>query len=162
MITQLQRSSTEDAFNIMGIEARSSNKAEKQGAGIIAALWKRFFVEDILSKIPHKTDDAIMVLYTDYETDKDGEYTVIIGARTADLNTVPYGLTARHIRSEKRLIFLTQTGPVAQVVIHGWERIWELEDSHQLCRAYEADYEIYDSRAWDSKHAQVAIHVGGH
>lgn len=70
-----------DGFTVVGIEARTDNAREMAGGGIIAKQWGRFMGENLLAQIPNRTDGAILAVYSDYESDKDGEYSFMIGAR---------------------------------------------------------------------------------
>lgn len=69
-----------DAFTIVGISARTNNAQEIAGKGIIPQQWQKFFKEGILEKIPNKASPTIYAVYTDYESDRNGEYTFLIGA----------------------------------------------------------------------------------
>src|SRR5438105_2947626 len=62
-------------FTVVGIAVRTSNAREAAADGVIGKQWERFMKEGILAKIPNKLDAAIVAVYTDYASDKDGEYT---------------------------------------------------------------------------------------
>ncbi len=71
----------EKEFSVVGIEARTNNAKESTGDGIIPKQWSKFFAEGILSKIPNKVDPTIYAVYTDYASDRNGDYTFLIGAK---------------------------------------------------------------------------------
>lgn len=150
---------TEPGFDVIGIAARTSNEAEMQGRGVIPQLWQQFFADQVLAKIPHKADPAILELYYDFASDKDGEYTVLIGVRVTSTNAVPTGMVSLHVPAGKTAIFITEKGPVPQVVVDTWQKIWTLEDQGKLKHTYTVDYEVYDERSQDTANAQVEIHV---
>jgi predicted transcriptional regulator YdeE len=61
----------------------------------------------------------------------------------------------------KYAIFTSDKGPVAQVVVGTWQRIWaQPKNAPGGIRAYKADYEVYDERAMDPQNAQMDVHVG--
>src|SRR6185436_6073767 len=80
VIQDSRRAKSEPSFDVIGISARTSNAAEMSGAGVIGALWQRFFAENIAAQIPNKIGYDLIAVYTDAANGKEGEYTVIIGA----------------------------------------------------------------------------------
>ncbi len=71
----------ETGFIVVGISTRTTNAKEMSGKGVIAQQWDRFMKEGLLSKIPNKVDSKILAVYTDYESDANGAYSYILGAR---------------------------------------------------------------------------------
>ena len=65
-------------MKIIGISVLTTNQ-NGQAMQDIGNLWKRFFSEQILAKIPNKVSDAIYSIYTDYQKDYTEPYTCIIG-----------------------------------------------------------------------------------
>lgn len=149
----------EKGFNVIGIAIRTTNKAAIAD-GTIQNLWQRFFNESILSKILNKVDNAIVAVYYDFENDKNGEYNVLIGAKVSSIEEIPAGMVAQHVPEQKRIIFMSESGPVSNIVFDLWMKIWALEDQNKLDRNYVADYELYDERCQDPQNAQIAIHIG--
>jgi predicted transcriptional regulator YdeE len=149
----------EPAFDVIGIVTYTSNKAAFQ-EGTIAKLWQRFFAEEIFNKIPNKCDNAVIALYHDYESDKNGGYSLLIGVRVNSTENVPAGMVAKHVIAEDRMLFTTKQGPLAQVVVGEWQNIWDMENQGELRRSYTCDYELYDERSYDPAHAVVEIHIG--
>lgn len=147
-------------FNVIGITTRTTNKVEMQGNGLIGKLWQRFFMEQVLAKIPNKIDQAVVGVYYDFESDKNGEYTLLVGARVASLDDIPEGLVGLEVPAGKMAVFTTEKGPLTEVTVGTWMRIWDLEDQGKLDRTYIADYEIYDERSADPANAMVEIHIG--
>ena len=99
-------------------------------------------------------------MYSDYESDKDGEYSFMIGARVKSAAAVPSGMMARKVPAGRYAVFTSERGAVEKVVVEAWQKIWsgtkaELGGE----RAYSVDFEIYDERARDPKNAQVEIYV---
>lgn len=149
-------------FMVVGIAIRTSNAQEITPNAQIGNHWARFFREKWLDKIPDKADGNILAVYTDYASDHDGEYTLLIGARVHQVkgNLGP-GLVAKGVPPIKFARFRSQTGPVAQVVPETWKRVWSTSGPEmQGSRAYRADFEVYDERARDPQNAQVDVYIG--
>lgn len=151
----------EKEFIVAGIAARTSNAKEMTADGVIGKEWARLMQEGLLAKIPNKVDQTIVAVYTDYASDKDGEYTYLLGAHvTADAG-LPAGIVARKIPAGKFAVFTTEKGPGPKVVPEAWTRINSLPKSAVGGdRTYLADYEIYDERARDPQSLQADIYIG--
>ena len=150
-----------EAFTVIGIAARTSNAKENTPDGIIGKQWMRLFQEGLLGKIPHKADQNIVAVYTDYASDHNGEYTFILGARVTSDAEFPAGMVARTIPGGKFAVFTSDKGPAAQVVPAAWMKINTLPaGAVGADRVYRADYEIYDERARDPQNSQVDVYVG--
>jgi len=147
---------TLDEFVVVGIAARTNNAREMTADGVIGKQWQRFMQEGVPARIDGKADSRILAVYTDYASDKDGDYTFLLGAKVAPESPVRTGLSLRRIPAGRYAVFTSERGPVAKVVPETWKRIW----AAPLQRAYRADFELYDERAADPQDAQVAIYVG--
>ena len=132
------------AFDLIGIEARTSFREEKNGAGVIGALWARFMGDGIPAAVPNRVANETIALYTDYESDEYGEYTLVVGARVASIAEVPEGMVAKHVQAARYAVFPTDPGDdVAHRVINAWKRVWNEPRTAEYARAYKADFEVY-------------------
>jgi predicted transcriptional regulator YdeE len=149
-------------FSVLGIEARTNNAKEMTNDGVIPRQWGRFFAEGILAKIPDKVDSTIYAVYTDYASDRRGDYTVFIGAKVSDTSAIPAGMVAKRVPAGRYAVVTSAKGPVQSVVPQAWQQIWSLEDKSQLggARSYRADFETYDRRSRDPQDSQVDIYIG--
>ena len=165
LLTAAQSSTTkivhEDAFSIIGIEARTSGEQEMYGDGLVAGLWQKFYQEHILEKISNKADKNIYAVYTDYSQDRMGGYTVVIGARVKDKTQAPEGMLRKTIPAGQYAVLTSEKGPAATVVPAAWQRVWALEDKDELGgkRAYRTDYEVYGSASVDPQSTQAELYV---
>lgn len=159
LIMSLNNIHAEPAFDIIGIVTRTSNRAAFQ-EGTIQKLWERFIAEQIFNKIPNKQDNAVIALYHDYENNKDGEYSLLIGVRVTSIDNIPAGMVAKHVIGENRALFTTDQGPRTQAVVGEWQKIWKAEAQGELERSYLFDYELYDERSYDPSNAIAEIHIG--
>lgn len=148
-------------FMVAGIAVRTSNATEMTPEGVIGKQWARLMQEDVLAKIPNKADASIVAVYTDYASDKDGEYTYLLGARVTSDAGLPVGMVAKQIPAGKFVVFTTEKGPGPKVVPETWMHINSLPQSASGGdRLYRADYEIYGERAMDPQNLQADIYVG--
>jgi predicted transcriptional regulator YdeE len=146
----------EAGFVVIGIAARTSNAREMTGEGSIGKQWGRFMQESLLGQIPNREDSAIVAVYTDYASDQDGEYTFVIGARVRAGAETPAGMVMKIVPAGRYGVFVSERGPVGEVVMKTWQRIW----ADGIDRAYGVDYEVYDERAGDPARAVVEVRVG--
>jgi predicted transcriptional regulator YdeE len=151
----------EAGFSVIGIAERTTNAKEMSGEGVIGKQWGRFMQQNLAAQISNKADSSIIAVITDYASDKDGEYTHVIGARVTSTADVPAGMVVKKVPAGKYAIFTSERGPVAQVVVATWRRIWaQPKSAPGGDRAYKSDYEVYDERAMDAQNAQMDVHVG--
>jgi len=143
----------------MGIEARTSFQREKNPGGIIPGHWARFLSE-ALPAIPNRCDRDIVALYTDYESDEYGEYTLVLGARVSSAADVPAGMVVKKVPAQRYVVFLSERGPVQRIVIDAWKRIWNEPRTADYTRAYRGDFEVYGAAAADPENAQIEIFIG--
>jgi predicted transcriptional regulator YdeE len=137
-VTKLRR----DSFEVVGIEGRTTNAREMGPGGLIPQMWTQLGKEHLLEKIPHRLGSDTIVLYTDYESDKDGAYTYVLGAKVSEAENVPAGMVARSVPAGEYAAFVSEDRS-PQSVVSVWQRIWKLEDSKELRRAYKTDVELH-------------------
>jgi predicted transcriptional regulator YdeE len=149
-----------DSFTVAGVSIRTSNAREMTSDAEIPKLWQRLSSENYLARIPHRVDDRVVALYTDYESDKDGPYTYILGAKVSSKKDLPPEFVAREVASGQYAMFTEQGGPPPEMVINLWKRIWSLEKPGGLERAYKTDFEVHYGDAQDPAKSHVDIYVG--
>ena len=151
----------EAGFTVVGIEASTSNAKEMSPNGVIPKQWARFQRENLTAQIPNKADSSVLAVYSDYVSDKDGEYNFLIGARVTSAKDIPAGMVGKKVPAGRYAIFTSNRGPVAKVVVAAWQQIWAVpKSSPGGDRAYRTDYEVYDERAANPEDAQVDVHIG--
>jgi len=148
-----------EPFLVMGIEARTTNAREMSGKGAIGALWGRLMKNNVVERIPHRVDNRIIAVYSDYENDKDGAYSYLLGARVSSRKPAPDGMASRHIVAGDYAMFSAKGGPPAEMVVGIWKQIWSLETGNKLARAYRTDFEVYATGA-NPADTLVDVYVG--
>jgi predicted transcriptional regulator YdeE len=148
-------------FSFIGIAARTNNAKEISGEGVIADQWERVMAGGIIEQIPNRADANILAMYADYDSDANGEYTFLIGAKVTSTDSIPEGMIAKQIPDAGYAVFTSEKGPVWKVVPEAWQNIWSTPSSKMGGeRAFLADFEIYDERAADPQNAVVEEWVG--
>jgi predicted transcriptional regulator YdeE len=151
----------QEAFTVVGIAARTSNAKEGTAEGVIGKQWQRLMKEGLLTKIPNKADGNIVAVYTEYASDKDVEYTYVLGARVTNAESIPAGMVAKKVPAGRYALFTSEKGAVQKVVVEMWQRVWSTPKSALGGdRAYKADFEVYDQRAQNPADAVVDLYVG--
>jgi predicted transcriptional regulator YdeE len=131
-----------DSFSVIGIQTRTTNAEEAENSSI-GQLWARIATEDLLDRIPHRVDDHIVAVYSDYQSDKDGPYTYTLGAKVGSSRDVPAGMAAVKVISSDYAMFTAQGGAPPRMTVDLWKRIWSLEKPGPLHRAYKTDFEVH-------------------
>ena len=144
---------TLQGFDVAGIQIRTTNKLAID-SNSIGKLWDLFF-ETYLNKITNRIDDNIIALYHNYETDRNGFYTLLIGYRVKPiLNKLPQtdNLVHTSVPDQQYVVFESQCEK--NKVLKTWQKIWQCEDEKTINRKYGYDYEIYFS-----KDSTMEIHI---
>lgn len=142
------------SFYVVGISVRTTNE-NGQSNQDLQTLWKRFFPEGILDKIPNKVDSNIYCVYTDYEKDHTKPYTTILGCKVTDLKNIPEGMVGKEVPASSYAAFLAKGDIHKGMVYQMWDTIWKTH----LNRKYTADFEVYDERSMNPDKAEVEIFV---
>lgn len=135
-----------DSFTVVGFSTRTQNNDEfNPQTAKIANLWQKFFSSDLAN------NPDIFGVYSNYESDATGFYTVTAGIRSndlrADLNTVK-------IQAGNYLVFQGK-GEMPNIVVATWKQIWKFfETNPEYKRNYTSDFEAYKSSD------EVMIYIG--
>ena len=133
-------------FTVMGFSIKTQNKDEfNEKIAKLPSLWKQFYSSSLA------TNANIFEVYSNYESDAYGIYTVTIGVKDA-INQSDF--ISVNIPSGNYLIF-QGIGPMPYTVVDTWKKIWDYFDNdskHQ--RSFITDFESY------SGVDQVDIYIG--
>lgn len=152
----------QSAITISGITARTTNARESGPDGLLPELWSRYFRSPGPAQPGEDNPHLLYAVYTDYESDASGAYTVLIGhecgdepggeARNEDLQQVV-------VPEADYYVFETRRGPVFEVVLEAWQEVWAYFQDSQVQRAYTGDFELYDTRQFDPQNAVVQLYI---
>ncbi|KOP71860.1 effector binding domain-containing protein [Cytobacillus solani] len=148
-----------EAFTIIGMTSRTSNANEMTMDAKIPQMWEKYYQQKIYEQIPNPEGAITYGLYSDYLDGVNGEYSMTIGLQGSADASLPEGLVAITIPAAKYVVFTTEKGPIAQIVIKAWQQIWAWFEQSDFTRAYTGDFEVYDERCANPLEAQVDIYI---
>ena len=137
--------------DVAGVTARTSNAREADPAtAALPALWGRFMAAG-------GSPSTVFSVYTDYESDVHGAYTVVLG-REAGRSTS--GERTVRVVPGRYAVF-TSTGDMPAAVIAGWQAVWAyFAEPDAPARAYTTDFEQYEPDDPSTVHIHVAVRGG--
>ncbi|MEQ8523898.1 GyrI-like domain-containing protein [Gracilimonas sp.] len=141
-------------FNVVGISIRTTNE-NGQAIEAIEKLWGKFWGNEIQKQIPNKVSEDIYAVYTEYETDFTGPYTVIIGLPVSSMENIPEDFVGITIEKATYQKFVSK-GKMPEAVVNTWMEIWEHKD---LNRAYKADFTVHGEKYYDGENAEVETFI---
>lgn len=147
-----------EAFQIIGISTETSNANERTAQAKIPQLWHDFYEQNIVDQLSKLDNQSVYGLYSDYETDVNGNYSITLGVE-ASLNTAPSDLVIKTIPAAKYLVFTSQKGKMPEIVIQTWQEIWAWFANSEVKRTYTGDFELYDERCANPQEAQVEVYI---
>jgi predicted transcriptional regulator YdeE len=143
-------------FNVIGISVRTTNE-NAQSAKDIESLWEKFWEEEIQKQIPNKVNGDIYAVYTDYETDFNGPYTLVIGFSVSSLENIPEDFVGISIEKDNYEKFVSK-GKMPEAVLATWMEIWGNKELNQA-RTYKADFTIHGEKYYDGDDAEVETFI---
>lgn len=150
------------AIKLVGIKGeRTSNAKEfNSETNTIGKTMHRYFGGGIFNTIPHRISPmTTYAVYTQYESDFNGDYTYFLGEAVESFDGIPEGLDTLVIPAQTYVKFTTQQGQLPFVVIDEWQKIWADAELNEE-RAYITDFELYDHRSADPQNAVAEIFIG--
>lgn len=120
---------------VSGIKVRTNNFSENVYE-VIGGLWEKFYFETY-NKIENKVNGRSLGIYTEYENDEKGDYTMMTACEisSSDKNN---DMFIKKIPAGKYAVF-TIRGDVRTEVGKFWEQLWKMK----LDRTFICDYEEY-------------------
>jgi predicted transcriptional regulator YdeE len=133
-----------ESFSISGLNIRTNNALEASSAGKIPALWGQFYSSQTMPV------GLVYGVYSDYESDASGDFTVTAGTKCAEL-----AKSNISIKAGTYLVF-PASGPMPAAIIDAWKAVWEHFSYPQSYeRSYETDFEEYSGQ--DSARIYIGI-----
>ncbi|MBX3487102.1 MAG: AraC family transcriptional regulator [Candidatus Paracaedibacteraceae bacterium] len=162
----MQKASAERAeFKLVGISTRTNNAQifeSDPSTNKIAATVQRYFHNGLAERITNKKNPGTtFCVYTQYESDVNGDYTYFIGEEVTSFDGIDTEFETLTIPAQHYAKFTNQSGPMPQVCIDMWQNIWKMSPSDLGGeRTYIADFEIYDERSLDHNNTELDIYIG--
>jgi predicted transcriptional regulator YdeE len=129
-------------FIVSGLSVRTVNRDEADPSKArLPALWERFYRQNLMDNIPNKLANSFVYgVYSDYESDASGEYTVTAGVA---VSTPTSKYASAQVGGGHYLVF-ELSGAIPQVVIEGWSSVWQyFAQPQKHKRAFATDFEEY-------------------
>lgn len=148
-----------DETQVVGIQVRTSNQMEMdQTTARIPGLWQKFLRERLMDKMPNRTDTQyIYGVYSDYESEHDAFYSLLVGVEVDTLDNVPDGMIALTIPAAKYSVF-TARGRMPDALIETWGHIWQyFSEISEYTRSYTTDFELHDKNKRDQVDIYIAL-----
>lgn len=152
-------------LNLVGIVTRTNNVQIFEGdpsTNKIAATAQKYFQSGLIKKIKdRKNPGTTFCVYTNYESDVNGDYTYFIGEEVTSFKNVDKEFEILTISAQNYVKFTNHSGPMPTVCIDMWKNIWKMNASDLGGeRAYIADFEVYDERSSDHNNVILDIYIG--
>jgi predicted transcriptional regulator YdeE len=152
-------------LKLVGITTRTNNAQifeRDPQANKIAATVQKYFHNGLAEKIhARQNPGTTFCVYTNYESDMNGDYTYFIGEEVSSFDGVAKEFETLIIPVQNYAKFTNQPGPMPTVCIDMWQNIWKMNASDLGGeRAYVADFEVYDSRSSDHNNVILDIYIG--
>ncbi|MDX1837029.1 GyrI-like domain-containing protein [Legionella taurinensis] len=131
---------TVSEFPIVGLSVRTDNACEfNPFTAKLPALWQELH-QQAWVKPSHA---GLYGVYSDYESDVNGAYTVTAGIALSDHPSPESSLARITVPQGSYLVFTSQ-GVMPQAIIHAWQSVWAYfaaNPGHR--RTYRVDFEHY-------------------
>ena len=119
---------------------------------VIGGVWQRFYSEGVYANIPNKMNEKALGIYTDYESNETGDYTVMAGCEVSrsdltgnfEVRTIPSGRYAKFVVK----------GHMQKAVAEFWQELWKMK----LDRSCICDFEAYQNGETDN--CEIHIYIG--
>lgn len=151
---------THKGMKLIGIEVKTSNQLESDHTTAkIPTLHQKFLNEKIEQQIPNRIDDGDLyfAIYTNYENDPSGTYSLILASEVNSLEDVPEGMVAVNIPTAQYLVF-TADGDSPAALARAWKDIWSyFSNNAPYKRTYTTDFEVYDKSFPDQVDVCIAV-----
>ncbi|TWX57703.1 GyrI-like domain-containing protein [Colwellia hornerae] len=136
---------------INGIATRTNNAAEMDpNNGKIGTLWQTF---DKTVPVDYRNGERVYGVYTNYQSDQTGEFTVLAGF---DGKLLPRKINLEQVViPEGKYLVFTHQGEMPQIAIDAWTEVWHYFSSEQAeyKREYSTDFEFYPNAN------QIDVHI---
>lgn len=152
-------------LKLVGITTRTNNAhifEADPSTNKLAATVQKYFHNGLATKIKErKNPGTTFCVYTNYESDVNGDYTYFIGEEVTSFDEIDKEFETLTIPVQHYAKFTNQPGPMPAVCIDMWQNIWK-KSAPDLGgeRAYVADFEVYDQRSVDHNNVTLDIYIG--
>lgn len=135
-----------ERFMVTGLSVITQNSDEfDEKTAKIPSLWQQFYASDLAS------NTEIFGVYSNYDSDANGYYTVTVGTESSNAPTQFDPVTIQ----EGNYIVFQGRGPMPATVIETWKRVWDFFGTNAAPRRnFVSDFEAYNGPN------EVTIYIG--
>lgn len=156
---------THPELQLVGISTRTNNKhifASNVATNKIAETVQKYFHNGLAARINNrKHPGKTYCVYTEYESDANGDYTYFIGEEVTSFGNVGDDFTTLNIPIQNYAKFTNEPAPMPAACIEMWKKIWTMNHVDLGGkRLYIADFEVYDERSSDHNNVILDIYIG--
>ena len=137
---------------VVGLSARTNNFSPDIQK-VIGTLWSDFYGKGVYEKITDKANYKALGIYSDYENDEKGDYTVTVGCQVTNADKIPENTVRLTVPKGKYAKFIVK-GHMQRAVSDFWQELWKID----LTRSYVCDFEEYQNS--DMENAEIHIYIG--
>lgn len=130
------KTATIESFSVSGSCVRTNNAQESTASRKLPGLWAQFYQSH------PALSQTVYGVYSDYESDASGDYTVTAGTRTE------FECGARVTLESGTYLQFPAEGEMPEAIIAAWRSVWAFFAKDQPYeRLYRTDFEAYDGPA---------------
>src|SRR5690606_25121146 len=100
-----------------------------------------------------RVGEEMLTIYTDYESDQEGDYTALVACPVSSIDEVPDGMVGLEVPGGTFAKYIA-AGEVPSNIQRVWRDVWN-EDGYE--RRYAADFDIYNDRSFDSEEPETEV-----
>lgn len=149
------------SFTLAGVSAVTTNAAELSGNGKIGSLFVQFHSENTVDQLKEfQPQPGHYSCYYNYEDGAAGQYEIMVGVHIKETSQdqLPEHINTFIVPAAKYAVFVTERGPIIEVVQRAWSHIWEWSQQPGNERAYSGDFEYYHQQI-DPNDEQAEIYI---
>ena len=149
------------SFMLAGISTVTTNAAELSGSGKIGRLFGQFFSDNIAEQLrDDQQQPGQYSCYYNYENGDAGQYEIMIGVRVKEQSQdqLPQNIKTFIVPAAKYAVFVTERGPIIEMVQRAWSYIWDWSRQPGNERAFTGDFEYYD-QSLNPNDGQAEIYI---
>lgn len=149
------------SFTLAGISTVTTNAEELSGEGKISKLFEQFHSQNIGEHLVlHQQQPGHYSCYFNYKEGDAGQYEVMVGVHVRDnlQGQYPESVTTFTVPSAKYAVFVTERGPIIEVVQRAWSDIWQWSKQLGNVREFTGDFEYYGPNI-DPNDGQAEIYI---
>ncbi|WP_042168053.1 GyrI-like domain-containing protein [Paenibacillus gorillae] len=149
------------SFKLAGISAVTTNAVELSGNGKIGKLFEQFYAHNIGGQLgDHIEQTGLYSCYFNYEQGDAGQYEVMVSMQVEgnEQEQYPEQVKTFTVPTATYAVFVTERGPVIEMVQQAWAGIWQWSQQPGNERTFTGDFEFYGPDI-DLNDGQVEIYI---